>query len=99
MNVTGISAFLSPVKRQRALQGGSDAPMLPFKTLETVQPDRKHIRHGLVRKIPNAKKKNLIRKQLFKNVVKPEPICVPGIGFQFHTSSTKEDILSENKNW
>ena len=27
--------------------------------------------------------------------VKPKPMCVSGIGFQFHTSGTKENILSE----
>ena len=58
-------------------------------------PDRKHFRRTQVGQIPITK--CLIRKQLFKNDVNPEPIGVSGMGFQFHTSSTKEDILSEKK--
>ena len=31
----------------------------------------------------------------FNSVVKPKPKCGSGIGFQFHTPGTKENILSQ----
>ena len=35
----------------------------------------------------------------FNSVVKPKPKCGSGIGFQFHTSGTKENISSQKDFW
>ena len=38
---------------------------------------------------------NIQTNGMFEKGVKSKPMCVSGIGFQFHTPGTKENILRE----